>query len=141
MYGPGTPYRCIICDNEVVEAERQRHFDGRPHGQTFGMLKDYKRRYIQKEKALPRPESKLLRANKDDWRGPPYGGESMPYPHRARTMQDDLHAPVHTTAMNHLWGAFVKHMRSAFGLRDGEIPDFPQHLDDTIPRKPRDDGN
>jgi hypothetical protein len=140
-YDPDTPYRCIICDNEIPKAERQRHFVGRPHGQTFGMLEDFKRRYVLKEKDLPNPDSGLLRVNRNEWRCPPCGG-SMPYPHRARTMQDHLVvAPSHRAAMESLWVAFVKHMRSAFGLRDDEIPEFPQHLEDTIPQKPRDDGN
>jgi hypothetical protein len=136
---PDAPYRCIICNNEIPKAERARHFHGRSHEQTFGMLRDYKRRYIRRE-SHPRPDSRLLEVNRNEWRCPPCD-ESMPYPHRARTMQDHLHAPAHTTAMNHLWVAFVRHMRSAFGLRDDEIPDFPQHLDDTIPQKPRDTGN
>jgi hypothetical protein len=140
VYDADTPYRCIICDAEVVEAERKQHFHGRPHGQTFGMLKDFKRCYVVKEKDLPKPDSRLLRVNKNEWRCPPCD-ESMPYPHKAKTMQDHLAMTAHKLAMEGLWVAFVRHMRSAFGLRDDEIPEFPQHLDDTIPQKPRDNGN
>jgi hypothetical protein len=137
---PDAPYRCIICDNEIPKAERERHFHGRPHSQTFGMLKDFKKRYVVKEKDLPKPDSRLLRVNKNEWRCPPCD-ESMPYPHKAKTMQDHLAMTAHKLAMEGLWVAFVRHMRSAFGLRDDEIPEFPQHLDDTIPQKPRDNGN
>jgi hypothetical protein len=105
------------------------------------MLKDYKRRYVLNEADLPPPESRLLRVNKDDWCCPPCGGESMPYPHRARTMQNHLAANSHKRAVGGLWVAFVRHMRTVFGSRCPDVPDFPEGLDDTIPRKPRDDGN
>lgn len=130
---PSKPYRCVICGNEVVKAERERHFNGRPHAQTFGMLKDFKKRNIL-NKTLPAPTSKLLEVNKNAWRCPPCDA-SMPYPFKARVMQEHLAMPSHDLAVKGLWLAFVRRLRSRLGLRDDEIPGFPQGLDDTILQK------
>jgi hypothetical protein len=138
LYNADTPYRCIICNNEIPKSEREKHFHGRPHGQTFGMLKDFKMRHVLKVANLPKPDTKLLEVNKNERRCPPCN-ESMPY-HKAKTMQDHLANNAHKLAMEKLWVASRRYMRSAFGLRDDEIPEFPQSLDDTIPQKPRDTG-
>jgi hypothetical protein len=146
VYDADTPYRCIICDAEVVKAEREKHFHGRPHEQTFGMLKAYKERHVRdpKKKAegnLPgfsNPDSRLLRVNDSLWRCPPCD-QKMPYPFEAKVLQDHLTSKSpHRIAMDKLWSAFKRHMMSALGLRDDEIPEFPQSLDDTIPQKARD---
>jgi hypothetical protein len=131
VHDSSKPYRCIICNNEVVEAERRKHFNGRPHKQTFGMLDDYRKRHIL-NKALPRPDTKPLRVAKDEWRCPPCGNESMPYPFEACIMQKHLVEDRHEKALGKLW----RNLKSMLGLQDmsNEAPEIPQDFESTFRR-------
>lgn len=129
-HDPSKPYRCIICNNKVVAAERKQHFNGQHHKQTAEMLRDYRRRQISKL-TLPKPDSKMLKVHDDTWYCAPCV-ESMQPPFTAKVLQKHLADDKHDKALGKLWRN-LKH-RLGFSDTGKDAPEIPQDFDGVFRR-------
>jgi hypothetical protein len=116
---PGTPWTCVVCNKELPDSERAKHFTGRPHQQTRGLL--------QAHVDETRPETKLLRVNARAWRCPPCEAQ-IPYPHSAGDLRGHLTSTKHEKALEKLW----RNLKSLLGVRDNASPGIPRDFGSTF---------